>query len=58
LKQITRLEDPPIQSIIDAKLVPRMIEFMQVEDEPKLQVTVLRVSNSQIVGESWKQLGF
>ena len=30
--------DPPIQPVIDANLVPRLIEFMKNEKEPHLQV--------------------
>ena len=36
------LDERPVQQIVDANLVPRMIEFLQMEDEPKLQVRLLR----------------
>jgi len=35
---LSREEGPTVQPIIDANLVPRMIEFMQREDEPQLQI--------------------
>jgi len=39
LRKILSIEDgPPIQSVIDANLVPRLIQFMQREDEPHLQL--------------------
>ena len=34
------LDPPPIQSVINANLIPRMIEFIQIKDEPQLQVRI------------------
>ncbi len=31
-------QGPPIQPIIDANLVPKLIQFMQNDDEPHLQL--------------------
>jgi hypothetical protein len=39
LRKILSIEDgPPIQPVIDANLVPRLINFMQRDDEPHLQL--------------------
>lgn len=39
LRKILSIEEgPPIQPVIDANLVPRLIEFMQREDLPHLQL--------------------
>ncbi len=32
------IENPPIQQIIDARIIPKLIEFLSKENEPKLQV--------------------
>ena len=32
-------DDPPIQLIIDANLIPRLVEFTTKDDQPELQVT-------------------
>ena len=38
LRKILSIDGPPIQPVIDSNLVPRLIEFMQNENEPHLQV--------------------
>jgi len=39
LRKILSIEEgPPIQPVIDANLIPRLIEFMQKDDEPHLQL--------------------
>ena len=38
LRRILSGESPPIQLVIDANLVPRLIEFMQKEECPHLQL--------------------
>jgi len=38
IRKLLANEGPPIQSVIDAGLVPRLIEFMKIEDEPDLQL--------------------
>jgi hypothetical protein len=39
LRKILSIEEgPPIQPVIDANLVPKLIEFMQRDDEPHLQL--------------------
>ena len=39
LRKLLANEDHPlIQPVIDANLVPRLIEFMKIESEPYLQV--------------------
>lgn len=38
VRKLLSIDGPPIQPIIDANLVPRMIEFVKREDEPQLQV--------------------
>lgn len=34
---------PPIEEVIEAGVVPRFVEFLQREDYPQLQVTILDV---------------
>lgn len=40
LRKILSIDNPPIQPVIDSNLVPRLIEFMQNENEPHLQVKI------------------
>ena len=37
-KILSIVENPPIQAVIDAGLVPRMIEYVQQTDFPQLQL--------------------
>lgn len=41
LRKILSIDGPPIQPVIDSNLVPRLIEFMQNDNEPHLQVTII-----------------
>jgi len=38
VRKLLSVDNPPIQPMIDANLVPVMIEFMKIEDEPQLQL--------------------
>lgn len=38
IRKILSVEGPPIQQVIDANVVPRLIEFIQKPEEPHLQV--------------------
>jgi len=38
LRKILSIDNPPIQPVIDSNLVPRLIEFMQNDKEPHLQL--------------------
>jgi len=38
VRKLLSIDGPPIQPIIDANIVPRMIEFMRMEEEPQMQV--------------------
>lgn len=38
IRKILSVDNPPIQSVIDADLVAKLIEFVQQSEEPQLQV--------------------
>jgi len=38
VRKLLSIERPPVQPVIDANIVPRMIEFMRKEDELQLQI--------------------
>jgi|NOAtaT_7_FD_contig_41_1825196_length_1189_multi_4_in_0_out_0_1 hypothetical protein len=39
LRKILSIEEnPPIQAAIDANLIPKLIEFIKLEDQPHLQL--------------------
>jgi len=38
VRKLLSVDNPPIQPMIDANLVPRMIEFMKIDHEPQLQL--------------------
>ena len=38
---LRKAEKPPIQQIIDANLVPKLIKFTERDDEPNLQVRII-----------------
>jgi len=52
------LDHPNIQPVVDAKLVPRVIEFLLKEDEPEIQVTSSESSLENYQFHRLKLLGF
>lgn len=38
LRKLLSVDNPPIQTVIDANVLPILIEYMQKDDEPHLQV--------------------
>ena len=41
LRKILSVNNPPVQAVIDSNLVPKLLQFAQNDNEPRLQVICL-----------------
>lgn len=57
LRKLLSVDNPPIQTVIDANVLPILIEYMQKDDEPHLQVIYSGNYQLSNISLAWKRLG-